>query len=141
MSKVKKDVIEAAVVKLMADITATMPTPAHKFLLGSMQAVAALNGGKALGQLLNSTADGEGYVDLDQVKAAVYGGFDAAGGKVSFDLFKSGGGLMSMFVKPVTLTVTKDDVAKLLAEVEQSAIQDVKVSDAVALAKPVAAIS
>lgn len=43
MSKVKKEVLEAAVVKLLAKITSTMPTPTYKFLLGSATALMTVN--------------------------------------------------------------------------------------------------
>ena len=44
------------------------------------------------------------------MKAIINGGFDASGGKISMDLFKNQTGLLSMFVKPLTLTITKDDI-------------------------------
>lgn len=128
MSKVKKEVVEAAALKLLSDITMTMPTPTYKFLLGSISAVATMNNGQKIHEMLGLVADNEGYIDLDMLKAIVNGGFDASGGKISMDLFKNQTGLLSMFVKPLTLTITKDDIQKILNEVEQQAIQDVKLS-------------
>lgn len=125
MSKVKKEVIEAAALKLLSDITMTMPTPTYKFLLGSISAVATMNNGQKIHEILGIVADNEGYVDLDILKTIINGGFDASGGKISMDLFKNQGGLLSMFVKPITLTITKDDIQKLLMEIESQAIQDV----------------
>jgi hypothetical protein len=110
MSKVKKEVIEAAALKLLSDITMTMPTPTYKFLLGSISAVATMNNGQKIHEILGIVADNEGYVDLDMLKTIINGGFDASGGKISMDLFKNQGGLLSMFVKPITLTITKDDI-------------------------------
>lgn len=110
MSKVKKEVIEAAALKLLSDITMTMPTPTYKFLLGSISAIATMNNGQKIHEILGLVADNEGYVDLDMLKTIIYGGFDASGGKISMELFKNQGGLLSMFVKPITLTITKDDI-------------------------------
>lgn len=45
MSKVKKEIVEAAAIKLMTNITSTMPTTAYKFLLGSATALATMNNG------------------------------------------------------------------------------------------------
>ena len=130
MSKVKKEVVEAAALKLMSDITMTMPSTTYKFLLGSISALATMNNGQKIHEMLGLVADNEGYIDLDIMKAIINGGFDASGGKISMDLFKNQTGLLSMFVKPLTLTITKDDIQKILNEVEQQAIQDVKLSPA-----------
>jgi hypothetical protein len=110
MSKVKKEIVEAAILKLMADITMTMPTPTYKFLLGSISAIATMNNGQKIHEMLGLVADNDGYIDLDMLKTIVNGGFDASGGKISMDLFKNQTGLLSMFVKPLTLTITKDDI-------------------------------
>lgn len=125
MSKVKKEVIEAAALKLLSDITMTMPTPTYKFLLGSISALATMNNGQKIHEILGLVADNEGYVDLDMLKTIINGGFDASGGKISMDLFKNQGGLLSMFVKPITLTITKDDIQKVMSEVEAQSIPDV----------------
>lgn len=130
MSKVKKEVVEAGALKLLSDITMTMPSTTYKFLLGSISALATMNNGQKIHEMLGLVADNEGYIDLDMLKAIVNGGFDASGGKISMDLFKNQTGLLSMFVKPLTLTITKDDIQKILNEVEQQAIQDVKLSPA-----------
>ena len=126
MSKVKKEVIEAAALKLLSDITMTMPTPTYKFLLGSISALATLNNGQKIHEMLGLVADKDGYIDLNMVKAVINGGFNASGGKISMDLFANQNGLMAMFVKPLTLTITKEDIQKILTEVEQQAIQDVQ---------------
>lgn len=110
MSKVKKEVVEAAALKLMSDITMTMPSTTYKFLLGSISALATMNNGQKIHEMLGLVADNEGYIDLDIMKAIINGGFDASGGKISMDLFKNQTGLLSMFVKPLTLTITKDDI-------------------------------
>ena len=48
MGKVKKEIVEAAALKLLANITSTMPSTTYTFLLGSMSALAALDKGKAI---------------------------------------------------------------------------------------------
>ena len=118
MSKVKIEVIEAAALKLLSEITMTMPTTSHKFILGSISTAVTMNNGQKIHELLGLVADHEGYVDLSMIKAMINGGFDASGGKLTFDLFKNQGGLISMFVKPVTLNISKEDIQKLLNEVE-----------------------
>jgi hypothetical protein len=118
MSKVKKEVIEAAVLKLLSDITMTMPTPTYKFLLGSISALATMNNGQKIHEILGLVADNEGYIDLSMLKTLINGGFDASGGKISMDLFKNQNSLMAMLVKPLTLTITKEDIQKILNEVE-----------------------
>lgn len=128
MSKVKKEVIEAAALKLLSDITMTMPTPTYKFLLGSITTLATMNNGQKIHEVLGLVADNEGYIDLSMLKAIINGGFDASGGKISMDLFKNQNSLMSMLVKPLTLTITKEDIQKILNDVEQHAIQDVSLS-------------
>lgn len=128
MSKVKKEVIEAAIVKLLADITATMPTPTYKFLFGSAAALIAQNNSQKIAQILGLVADQDDYIDLDAIKIAINGGFNASDGKLSIDLFKNQTGLMSMLVKPLTLTITKEDIQKILNEIDQHAIQDVKLT-------------
>lgn len=140
MSKVKKEVIEAAALKLLSDITMTMPTPTYKFLLGSISAIATMNNGQKIHEILGLVADNEGYVDLDMLKAIIYGGFDASGGKLSMDLFKNQGGLLSMFVKPITLTITKDDIQKVMSEVEAQSIPDVTLQKTADIT-PIATIS
>lgn len=110
MSKVKKEVIEAAALKLLSDITMTMPTPTYKFLLGSISALATLNNGQKIHEMLGLVADKDGYIDLNMVKAVINGGFNASGGKISMDLFTNQNGLMAMLVKPLTLTITKEDI-------------------------------
>lgn len=129
MSKVKKEVLEAAVLKLLAKITTTMPTPTYKFLLGSATALMTVNNRKKVDEMLCTVADADGYIDLDQVRAVIDGGFDASGGKISIDLFKKTSGLMSLLVSPLTLTISKQDIDELLAEVEQEAIPNVSISN------------
>lgn len=63
------------------------------------------------------------------MKAIINGGFEASGGKLSIDLFKSNGGIMSLLVRPITLTITKSDIDGLMHEIEQNSIEDVRLSN------------
>jgi phage tail sheath gpL-like len=110
MSKVKKEVVEAAALKLLANITATMPTPTYKFLLGSISALATINNGQKIHEMLGLVADNDGYIDVTMIKTLINGGFEASGGKITLDLFNNQNGLLSLFIKPLTLTITKDDI-------------------------------
>ena len=42
--KVKKEIVSAAIVKLLTSMTATMPTSTYKFLMGGMSAFATMKG-------------------------------------------------------------------------------------------------
>lgn len=128
MTKVKREIIEAAVVKLMANITATMPTMTYKFMFGGATALASLNNGAKIHEMLGLVADQDGFIDFDAMKAILDGGFAATEGKVTIDLFNKPTGLMSLLVKPLTLTITKQDIDGLLAEIEQNAVHDVALS-------------
>lgn len=89
MSKVKKEIVEAAAIKLMTNITSTMPSTTYKFLLGSATALATMNNHEKIHEMLGTVADPEGYISVDAMKAVVDGGFEAAGGKLQIDLFKN----------------------------------------------------
>lgn len=78
---------------------------------------------------MNFASDSEGFIDIDAMKAIINGGFEASGGKLSIDLFKNSGGIMSLLVKPITLTITKSDIDGLMHEIEQNSIEDVRLSN------------
>lgn len=78
---------------------------------------------------MNFASDSEGFIDIDAMKAIINGGFEASGGKLSIDLFKSNGGIMSLLVRPITLTITKSDIDGLMHEIEQNSIEDVRLSN------------
>ena len=63
------------------------------------------------------------------MKAIINGGFEASGGKLSIDLFKNSGGIISLLVRPITLTITKSDIDGLMHEIEQNSIEDVRLSN------------
>ena len=78
---------------------------------------------------MNFAADSEGFIDIDAMKTIINGGFEASGGKLSIDLFKNSGGIISLLVRPITLTITKSDIDGLMHEIEQNSIEDVRLSN------------
>ena len=78
---------------------------------------------------MNFASDSEGFIDVDAMKAIINGGFEASGGKLSIDVFKNRGGIISLLVKPITLTITKSDIDGLMHEIEQNSIEGVRLSN------------
>ena len=78
---------------------------------------------------MNFASDSEGFIDVDAMKAIINGGFEASGGKLSIDLFKNSGGIISLLVRPITLTITKSDIDGLMHEIEQNSIEGVRLSN------------
>lgn len=78
---------------------------------------------------MNFASDSEGFIDIDAMKAIINGGFEASGGKLSIDLFKNSGGIISLLVRPITLTITKSDIDGLMHEIEQNSIENVRLSN------------
>lgn len=78
---------------------------------------------------MNFASDSEGFIDIDAMKAIINSGFEASGGKLSIDLFKNSGGIISLLVRPITLTITKSDIDGLMHEIEQNSIEDVRLSN------------
>lgn len=132
MSKVKKEIIEAAVIKLMTDITSTMPNNTYKFILGSATAFATMNSKHQLETMLNSIVDKDGLIDVDMLKNVINSGFTASNGQVQIELFR-GNGLLSMLLKPITVTINKSDIDKLFLEIEANSIQNVQIPQQPAL--------
>lgn len=118
--KVKKEIVTAAVVKLLTNMTATMPNSVYKFLMGGMSAFAAIKGLEKLECMTDAIADADGNVDVDMLQNMVQSAFAAAGGTLTIDLF-NGNGLMSMIVKPIKLNITAADVDPIIAEMRAGA--------------------
>ena len=78
---------------------------------------------------MNFASDSEGFIDVDAMKAIINGGFEASGGKLSIDLFKNSSGIVSLLVRPITLTITKSDIDGLMHEIEQNSIEGVRLSN------------
>lgn len=128
MGKVSKENVRLELMNMLAKITQTMPSATHKFALGTASALIATNASQYINDMLTPISDGEGYVDTEKARAVMYGGFDAAGGKIQVELF-NGKGLLNTFVKPVTLTITKQDFDDLMANVETHCIKEASLSN------------
>ena len=63
--KVKKEIVSAAIVKLLTNITATMPTSTYKFLMGGMSAFATMKGLGKIEEMMDVITDLDGLVDID----------------------------------------------------------------------------
>ena len=128
MSKAKKEIIQAAAIKLLSNIVESMPNANYKFIMGSATALVAANASKYLDSMLTPLMDQDGYIDTSSIKTILDGGFNASGGKVSIDLFPANGGLLSLFVKPLTLTIPKEDIDALIDEIEENSVKEVQLA-------------
>ena len=120
--KVKKEIVSAAIVKLLTSMTATMPTSTYKFLMGGMSAFATMKGLGKLEQMMDAITDTDGLVDVDVLQNMIASAFNASGGVLQIELF-NGNGLMSMIVKPLKLNITLADIEPIMAEIRANAIQ------------------
>ena len=105
-----------------------MPNANYKFIMGSATALVAANASKYLDSMLTPLMDQDGYIDTSAIKTILDGGFNASGGKVSIDLFLANGGLLSLFVKPLTLTIPKEDIDALIDEIEENSVKEVQLA-------------
>ena len=121
--KVKKEIVSAAIVKLLTNITATMPTSTYKFLMGGMSAFATMKGLGKIEEMMDVITDLDGLVDIDVLQNMIASAFTASGGTLQIDLF-NGNGLMSMIVKPLKLNITMADIEPLMAEIRANAVQE-----------------
>lgn len=121
--KVKKEIVSAAIVKLLTNITATMPTSTYKFLMGGMSAFATMKGLGKIEEMMDVITDLDGLVDIDVLQNMIASAFTASGGTLQIDLF-NGNGLMSMIVKPLKLNITMADIEPIMAEIRANAVQE-----------------
>lgn len=91
-------------------IADTMPTSLHKWLGGAMIATSA---GK-IESFIQSRADQEGMVDLDDMRRLVDSGFAASGGEVTIPFGSDS--LTAFGVKPVNVKLTKADADRFFSE-------------------------
>ena len=105
--KVNVTDFEADLVLFLKKLVGTMPTTGHKFLAGAMLTASA----KRVEDLVLSVAE-EGMVDLDRLKTLADSGFLSSDGKASFTLGEG----TAWLLKPVTVTVTREDVEEFLRE-------------------------
>lgn len=121
--KVKKEIVSAAIIKLLTNMTATMPTSTYKFLMGGMSAFATMKGLGKIEEMMDVITDSDGLVDIDVLQNMISSAFTASGGTLQIDLF-NGNGLMSMIVKPLKLNITMADIEPILAEIRANAVQE-----------------
>lgn len=120
--KVKKEIVSAAIVKLLTNMTATMPTSTYKFLMGGMSAFATMKGLGKIEEMMDVITDADGLVDVDVLQNMITSAFTASGGVLQIDLF-NGNGLMSMIVKPLKLNITIADIEPIMNEIRANAVQ------------------
>lgn len=121
--KVKKEIVSAAIVKLLTNMTATMPTSTYKFLMGGMSAFATMKGLGKIEEMMDVITDADGLVDVDVLQNMITSAFTASGGVLQIDLF-NGNGLMSMIVKPLKLNITIADIEPIMNEIRANAVQE-----------------
>ena len=68
MAKVKKEIIEAAMLKLIDNITSTMPNTTYKFLLGGAAGILSLGGLDKLKGAITMFQDENGLVETQNIK-------------------------------------------------------------------------
>jgi hypothetical protein len=107
MAKVKKEIIEAAMLKLVDNITATMPNTTYKFLLGGAAGILSLGGIDKLKNTITMFEDENGLIETQKIKQIYQSAFAASGGKLQIELFNKPDSLISLFVKPLTLTISQ----------------------------------
>lgn len=122
MAKVKKEIIEAAMLKLIDNITSTMPNTTYKFLLGGAAGILSLCGLDKLKGAITMFQDENGLIETQNIKQIYQSAFAASGGKVQIELFNKPDSLLSLFVKPLTLTISQSDIDQLMEEVERNSV-------------------
>jgi hypothetical protein len=70
--------------------------------------------------------DENGLIETQKIKQIYQSAFAASGGKLQIELFNKPDSLISLFVKPLTLTISQQDIDALMNEVEaNSAVTEV----------------
>lgn len=133
--KVKKEIVSTAIVKLLTNMTATMPTSTYKFLMGGMSAFATMKGLGKIEEMMDVITDADGLVDVDVLQNMIASAFNASGGVLQIELF-NGNGLMSMIVKPLKLNITMSDIEPIMAEIRASAVQPQQQNSAAQVQQP-----
>lgn len=131
MAKVKREMVEAAALKLVDNITSTMPSSTYKFLLGGAAGLLSLGN---IGRLKAAAAvfeDENGLVETQHIRRVYQSAFAASGGRLQVELFSKPDSLISLLVKPLTLTISQQDIDALMDEVERNAaVSEVSLSSA-----------
>lgn len=124
MAKVKKEIVEAALIKFVYDIGNTMPKSLYKFILGGTLGLISITNNDKLkttfNNFLNAFQDEDGLIDTSKLQCVYEQAFKASDGKIQIELFNKSDSLLSLFVKPVTLTITKQDFDKILNEINST---------------------
>ena len=98
---------EIHLMAFVKDIANVMPSPVHKFAIGTL---AAANIGRVEG-ILATSADAEGMIDLDNAKKLVDAGFAASGDTLTLNI----PGLPLLGLQSVELKIKKSDTDKFFA--------------------------
>lgn len=129
MAKVKKETIQAALVCLVDRINSTMPSPVYKFMIGGATGLLSATGMGRINEALSVVTDERGLVDTEALRGIYTQAFKAAGGKLQLELFNKPGSLVNLFVKPITLTITLDDIEQIMRDAEKnSVVEEVSLS-------------
>lgn len=131
MAKVKKETIQAALVCLVDRINQTMPSPVYKFMIGGAAGLLGAAGMGRINDALSMVTDERGLVDTEALRGIYTQAFKASGGKLQLELFNKPGSLVNMFVKPITLTITLEDIEQIMRDAEKnSVVEEVSLSPA-----------
>lgn len=95
---------EIHLMAFIKDIANAMPSPIHKFAIGT---IAAANIGR-IEDVLITSADSEGMIDLDKIKKLVDAGFAASGDTLTLNI----PGLPLLGLQSVEFKIKKDDTDK-----------------------------
>jgi hypothetical protein len=98
---------EIHLMAFIKDIANVMPSPIHKFAIGTL---AAANIGRIEG-VLASSADAEGMIDIDKTKKLVDAGFASAGDTLTLNI----PGLPILGLQSVEFKIKKADADKFFA--------------------------
>lgn len=122
MAKVKKEIIEAALLKLVDKITSTMPNNTYKFLIGGAAGLLSLGNMGKINEVIAMFQDENGLIETENIKHIYESAFKQADNKLQIELFNKQNSLLSFLVKPITLTITKEDIDQLMKEIEENSV-------------------
>jgi hypothetical protein len=98
---------EIHLMAFIKDIANVMPSPIHKFAIGTL---AAANVGRIEG-ILATSADAEGMIDLDKTKKLIDAGFAASGDTLTINI----PALPLLGLQSVEFKIKKADIDKFFA--------------------------
>lgn len=124
MAKVKKETVEAAILAFINKINTTMPNSMYKFIIGGATGLMSIGNIQKLYDALNFVSDENGFVDTNKLRVLYESAFKASNNKLQIELFNKPNSILSMFVKPLTLTITKDDIDRIMVDIEANAVNE-----------------